>query len=237
MYVSLCAMMLLLERVVATSRPAQYEHSRPWLYFWLCQPICLLLSAGIAALKYVPWFSAGNRHTYALLIMMFFIISLLVMLFSCNKYMTRKVAGRGMTLGLRYQLAENIKALKIIIPIIVCDSLITVFDIGVEQFFGASRTFDMSRCANTPYLYEFICCQLIRFIIQFAIPIWTCYSHPSLRKFFKKNHNVSGDEHEGKRRVIKNVLGSNIGDTQQKETYTAVLNRIWIQTNVIQQNE
>lgn len=41
MYVSPCAMLILLERVIATWKPAQYEHYRRWLYFWLCQPICV----------------------------------------------------------------------------------------------------------------------------------------------------------------------------------------------------
>ncbi|EYB94636.1 hypothetical protein Y032_0169g226 [Ancylostoma ceylanicum] len=220
-------MLILLERVIATWKPAQYEPYRRWLYFWLCQLICLLMSIGIATLKCLPGFSLNNEHSFALLIMMFLILSLLVLLLFCNRYMTKEAAGKGLTLSTRYQLAENIKALKVVIPIITCDSSITLFDLGAQFFFKVSRTFDMSRCYDNAYIHEFISCQVIRFALQIAIPLWVFYSHPPLRKFIAGKRNVTKVVEKGRRSIIKNVLGKNIGDVKQNETYETILKRLW----------
>ncbi|RCN50889.1 hypothetical protein ANCCAN_02902 [Ancylostoma caninum] len=188
----------------------------------------LLVSIGIATLKYIPGFSLKNEHSFALLVMMFLILSLLVLLLFCNRYMTKEAAGKGLTLSIRYQLAENIKALKVIIPIITCDSMITVFDLGTQYFFKVSRTFDMSECDNSTYIREFISCQVIRLALQIAIPLWVLYSHPPLKKFITRKRNITKVVEKGRRSIIKNVLGKNIGDVKQNETYETILKRLWL---------
>ncbi|CAJ0588725.1 unnamed protein product [Cylicocyclus nassatus] len=138
--------------------------------------------------------------------------------------MTRKSVGRGLDLNARYQLIENIRTLKIIIPAIVLDSMLTAVDLASEYIFSVPYFVENNRCRDNTYMLKFIVIKAVHIAVEAAIPSWIFYSHPHLKRTNTSSTTIfvgrSGP-------VITNVFGENVGDAKQEETYETVLSRMW----------
>ncbi|EPB75851.1 hypothetical protein ANCCEY_05052 [Ancylostoma ceylanicum] len=116
-YASPCAVCLLLERSVASRYPKDYETARPWKILWTSQLICLLVSSCVIYAGRWRIIMTDDVQKLILLALQIVIAMMLLFLLIYNRKRTRDSVGIGTKLGTRYQLSENIRVLKLLIPI------------------------------------------------------------------------------------------------------------------------
>ncbi|KHJ92815.1 hypothetical protein OESDEN_07288 [Oesophagostomum dentatum] len=169
-YASPCAVAILIERIVASCRPLDYEHSRPWSFILLAQALCVLIPVAIVSSEY--WAALNDLQQWCLT---------LVVLLVVNWVRTQREIGSG-NLRCRYQMAENINALRLIISIVLADALVTLVDLVFEMVYSVNVVFDRKMCALPQYTVLFVTSKAIRIILELAIPASIVVLHPSVRK-------------------------------------------------------
>ncbi|KIH61750.1 hypothetical protein ANCDUO_07972 [Ancylostoma duodenale] len=172
-YASPCAVVILIERIVASCYTSRYETSRPWAVILVAQTLCVGISViVVSSQQWVQNFDDFKQ--WCLLGLQSFIILVLIVLLVINWLRTEREIGNG-HLGFRYQMAENINALRIVIPlsrsgsaplllsskprllkqekrVIVLDALITVVDTLCKIMFSVDVIFDPNLCGDDNYV-------------------------------------------------------------------------------------
>ncbi|EYC31647.1 hypothetical protein Y032_0003g1165 [Ancylostoma ceylanicum] len=226
MYASPCAVFILIERIVASCYTSRYESSRPWAFMLLAQTLCITISVTIVSSQH--WFQHfEDFKQWCLLGLQSFIIVVLIVLLVINWLRTEREIGNG-HLGFRYQMAENINALRIVIPVIMLDALITVVDTLCKIIFSVDIMFEPSMCDKNNYVIIFVVSQALRVGIQASIPLSILFLHPSIRKAvvvklcgkFAPQRNSSQFE-------LRNVLGRKICSAQSAEKHFSRLRAEW----------
>ncbi|CAI5452951.1 unnamed protein product [Caenorhabditis angaria] len=217
MYIQPCVVIGLLERLCSTYFVKSYEHSRLWPIFILAQII-----AGI-----IVWWEVSLEYTnlikYSQLGLSTFICLCLIVLFFVNRKLTLDSRHKS-KLTVRYQLTENVKALRIFVPFVVIDNCLSVMFVISLHFFNVDFNFDSEICRTTAgYTFWFMFFRVILLVVQIAMPIIVIKSHHSIwtkieKKIRKTRQNeISSDSQKHKKNVLKlkNSLGMDITGTHE----------------------
>ncbi|RCN27471.1 hypothetical protein ANCCAN_26793 [Ancylostoma caninum] len=137
----------LLERLTATICFQSYEKNRNWYFLIPSQVFCV----GFAFLEiFVKETFEGLAQAFIFLgYYVMHIVGLLVLL-HINRNLTKKYTGSGIPLSMRYQLAENIRTIRVFLPMIVFDTMISIVD-TVSGYLQLDYVFEPERCAPEPY--------------------------------------------------------------------------------------
>ncbi|KAK6057733.1 hypothetical protein COOONC_04710 [Cooperia oncophora] len=108
---------------------------------------------GIAVLNFFM------RHITSKVISMMTLYALnivcLIILLCVNYRITKALAGTGATLSTRYQITENIRTIRVLLPTVLCDALVSAVDVSGALFFGLEHVFQVSRCTEDHYISAF----------------------------------------------------------------------------------
>ncbi|KAL6744073.1 hypothetical protein Aduo_017047 [Ancylostoma duodenale] len=225
-YASPCAVVILIERIVASCYTSRYETSRPWAVILVAQTLCVGISViVVSSQQWVQNFDDFKQ--WCLLGLQSFIILVLIVLLVINWLRTEREIGNG-HLGFRYQMAENINALRIVIPVIVLDALITVVDTLCKIMFSVDVIFDPNLCGDDNYVTIFAISQVFRVGLQTTIPLSILFLHPSIKKavVVKLCGKFCSTRNSGQFE-LRNVLGKKICSTQSTDKHFSQLRAEW----------
>ncbi|CAJ0948358.1 unnamed protein product, partial [Mesorhabditis belari] len=171
------------ERIVATILFRSYERQRHWAFFLVTFPICVLFACAMA-FQYVNDEKFSEIVDQSLVFFSVFNILSLIILYLINRYFIRKCSHANFSnLSMRYQLAENVKAVYLLLPILFLDNLITINDMiwyGVAQI---DSYFDPWYCKRIDgYFVFYIIGTTISFLLELSMPIVVLARHELLRK-------------------------------------------------------
>ncbi|CAI46576.2 Serpentine Receptor, class Z [Caenorhabditis elegans] len=228
-YTQPIVILALLERLAATVFVSNYEKSCQWVPYICGQFICIVFVVLMSLYQHEESFV--NNIQVAL---SFVICLCLVVLFLVNRYKTANSVGKS-TLTTRYQLAENIKALRIFVPFIVLDNVISLMFVITSYTISIARKFDEDECNKDPrYVPIFIVFRTIAIIIQISMAVIVVYMHESMKLWsFKDCYRSNRSQDVSITMVrpdilkIKNVLGKNIVEQETGENYFAQLSKQW----------
>ncbi|KAK5965227.1 hypothetical protein GCK32_008485 [Trichostrongylus colubriformis] len=147
-----------------------------------------------------------------------------VLLLIYNRWRTKKSLGTGTRLSTRYQLAENIRVLKILLPVIVCDLSMTICDILSRVMFEIA---DETNCSKQVFGAFYVIFKFLSFLSQLCIPLSVVLSHPVFRKIRKIGSALHIRSRNDHRIVIRSVLGTAINGGQTADNYFTSLQKRW----------
>ncbi|CAI4231658.1 unnamed protein product [Auanema sp. JU1783] len=194
-----------LERVCATVFRKNYEYSRFWKLAVLSQPLAFLYLA--------PLYLLSTLDQLAIRLIVYILTSLLLILvLGCNCHITLKLIGSGASLSTRYQVIENIRTLRMILPIALVQ--ICTFFIG-NNFIAILDSLFPKFCLNDVE-YVNIIRVFIFFVISLVIPCAIGMSHNAYRKYmlplrFQRSRRLVFSQHQ-----VSLSVASNIGPREKK---------------------
>ncbi|CAL2042345.1 unnamed protein product [Caenorhabditis brenneri] len=158
----------IIERLIATTLSQSYEKSRPWM----------LLGFGLVIASVLVYIEFSYRHdfnsTISTRIQVLFAILCsfsLLLLLSANISKSKKGKANS-ALSERYQVNENLKALKIQIPIVCIDTGIQIMFLCSDVSLNVGQVLDLNKCYDDElYLNKFGAFRLIGFTFQYFIPL------------------------------------------------------------------
>uniref|UniRef100_A0A8R1HGM1 Uncharacterized protein n=1 Tax=Caenorhabditis japonica TaxID=281687 RepID=A0A8R1HGM1_CAEJA len=157
----------LLERLCATVFVRSYEHSRHWIIYVFAQGL------GIVVVQYEHDLVQSGEYTNTAkniqLALSVIICLCLIALFFVNRQLTLSSRHRS-KLTVRYQLAENVKALRAFVPFVVVDNCVSIMFVISMIFFQVDSNFDIAVCRNVPnYTISFAVFRAIRNVLGMNI--------------------------------------------------------------------
>uniref|UniRef100_A0A1I7SY81 G_PROTEIN_RECEP_F1_2 domain-containing protein n=1 Tax=Caenorhabditis tropicalis TaxID=1561998 RepID=A0A1I7SY81_9PELO len=158
----------IIERIFATTLSRSYEKSRPWT----------VLGFGLVAASLLVYLEFSNRHALMATISTRHIQVLFAILCSCSLFIllwknwSKSKSGRAKSaLSERYQVNENLKALRIQIPVVCIDTAIQIMFLSTEYVWRIAQVLNLNRCYDDDvYLIKFAALRLLGFILQYFIP-------------------------------------------------------------------
>ncbi|ULT88246.1 hypothetical protein L3Y34_007442 [Caenorhabditis briggsae] len=230
-YTQPIVILALLERLAATVFVTNYEKSLQWIPYLIGQIICVVFVVLMSLSQH-----EGNLINNIQICLSLVICVCLVALFLVNRNKTANSVGKS-TLTTRYQLAENIKALRIFVPFIVLDNVISIMFVITSYTISIRRKFDEDECnKSSTYVPIFSILRTIAILIQISMAVIVVYMHESmkvssLRDYCYRRSNRSEDIsvtiNRPDKLKIKNVLGKNIVERETGENYFAQLSKQW----------
>ncbi|KAK6753204.1 hypothetical protein RB195_012662 [Necator americanus] len=218
---------LVIERLVATIMMRTYEYNRRWWPLALTQPFAIALSIGNIFVTDVFSRSLTLLSLYGVIILC------LVVLLSINYRITTALAGTGASLSARYQITENIRTIRVVLPAVLFDALVSVVDVCGTVFFNLHYTFNIDRCTDDVYIKSFYGFTTLSAIFEFLVPLSLLLSHPAYRRhslllyerqpLSRIQHSVVKDKTLPK---VVNVLGIEITNAGE-QAYFENLSRVW----------
>uniref|UniRef100_A0A158P8J4 Serpentine Receptor, class BC (Class B-like) n=1 Tax=Angiostrongylus cantonensis TaxID=6313 RepID=A0A158P8J4_ANGCA len=184
-YASPCAVLLVVERAIATLYSVQYEQLQPWSVFWMGQVFCVIFAFLVVFCQFWIEFNY-NIQQWSLLAIQLAIISSLTVLLILNYIRKKRLLGSGL-LRSRYQTAENINVLRISVQVILLDAAVTLLDISFESLFSVKPVFEPEKCGTSGYVALFIVSQMLRDCAEALIPISILVLHPCIKKMININ--------------------------------------------------
>ncbi|PIC25713.1 hypothetical protein B9Z55_018537 [Caenorhabditis nigoni] len=158
----------ILERLIATTFSRYYEHARPWY----------LLGIGLACASILVYIEFSNRHELLAAvstknIQTLFAITCsvsLCLLLLANRAKSKHGRAKS-ALSERYQVNENVRALRVQIPVVVIDTAIQIMFLCSDMFWKAGQVLNLNNCYDDDrYLNKFTAFRLIGFTLQYFIP-------------------------------------------------------------------
>ncbi|KHJ82434.1 hypothetical protein OESDEN_17872 [Oesophagostomum dentatum] len=111
----------------------------------------------------------------------FIILTCLIALLAVNRRLTLSTRGVR-SLSSRYQITENVRALRLLVPVVVLDTSITATDMIGSQIFGVLPIFETRKCLTIKaYMVAYIVLRLAAVVLQYGIPVFII-RHESIRK-------------------------------------------------------
>ncbi|RCN34305.1 hypothetical protein ANCCAN_19859 [Ancylostoma caninum] len=99
------------------------------------------------------------------------ILTCLIALLIVNRRLTLSTRGQR-SLSCRYQITENVRALRLLVPLVLFDTCISVADMAGTLFFNVRPEFQPRNCASNPlYLPAYLVLRLSAVVLQYAIPV------------------------------------------------------------------
>ncbi|VDO84506.1 unnamed protein product [Haemonchus placei] len=218
----------LVERIVATLYFNSYEKNRRWALLALSQPlsIAFLLLDNYAG-KEISDLQLAVFHVAYYVFQTLGLVALLTV----NQQLTRKYTGSGVSLTTRYQLAENIRTIRVFLPMITVDTLISLIDI-ILNYMKFSYVFDPHRCtSDSSYLFViYIVSEVVVSALELIEAALIVRSYPKVGNILvcwklMAVHRVSS---EGPSRIV-NVFGSDLLHEQKNCNHFDDLNKNWEQ--------
>ncbi|XGW01821.1 hypothetical protein V3C99_014147, partial [Haemonchus contortus] len=125
---------------------------------------------------------------------------MLLVLFFVNRKLFLSFRGGLRSLSTRYQLVENVRALRLLTPIIILDTLISILDASGSQFFGIELRFEPSKCIRKGYIIAYSAFKSVTLLAEAFVPI-AAMRYSSLWKTRKQQRE---------QQTIRNVFGMDI---------------------------
>ncbi|CAJ0590032.1 unnamed protein product [Cylicocyclus nassatus] len=228
-YVNGLMLCLVVERLLATAMMKTYEYNREWWRVILTQPLAVGLAVGN--------FFMPDVLSQSLTIISLYIvnISCLIILLFINYRLTSALTGSGAALSTRYQITENIRTIRVLLPTVVFDALVTVSDLCGAMLFDMKHVFDIQRCSDDKYVQMFYVITTVSSIFEFLVPLSLMLSHPAYRRhslllyerqplrIMYQHQSVVKDKTLPK---VVNVLGIEIANAGE-QAYFENLSRVW----------
>ncbi|EYC42988.1 hypothetical protein Y032_0508g2711 [Ancylostoma ceylanicum] len=167
---------LVVERLLATVMMRTYEHNRRWWPVALSQPFAIGLAVGNFFLPNLFSRSLTMLSLYALNILC------LIALLLINYRITTALTGSGASLSTRYQITENIRTIRVLLPTVLFDALVSVVDVCGSIIFEVHHIFEISRCSDDNYIKFFYGFTTLSAIFEFLVPLSLLLSHPAYRR-------------------------------------------------------
>ncbi|PIO71726.1 Sre G protein-coupled chemoreceptor, partial [Teladorsagia circumcincta] len=167
---------LVVERLVATILMKTYEYNRQWWPVALSQPFAIGVAVGNFIMRNITSRVISMMALYALNIVC------LIILLGVNYRITRALAGTGATLSTRYQITENIRTIRVLLPTVLCDAIVSAVDVSGALFFGLQHVFQSERCPEDGYIGAFYGFTTMSAIFEFLVPLSLLLSHPAYRR-------------------------------------------------------
>ncbi|WKY09490.1 hypothetical protein Q1695_002114 [Nippostrongylus brasiliensis] len=214
------------ERLVATVLKRTYEYNRQWWAVALSQPFAI----GIATVNFFLN-GAVSRAVVIIALYTLNILCLVVLLF-VNYRITTVLTGSGASLSTRYQITENIRTIRVLLPTALCDALVSVVDVTGALLFNLMHYFQQERCTEDHYIAVFYGFTSASAVFEFLVPLSLLLSHPAYRRHsllmyerqsMRIQHNVVKDKTLPK---VINVLGIEIANPGE-QAYFENLSRVW----------
>ncbi|CAJ0580226.1 unnamed protein product, partial [Mesorhabditis spiculigera] len=242
--VLLCfTILLFIVLAITTIRLRRAFH--PFFSFYFSSLVILYIICMMAIVLCKVWSMTGydgplsTVNTYILTISYYLIspINSMIVLYFFNKSITLKLLkSGGASLTLRYQLAENIKAMRAVIPFLICDNFITWNDQLFDILFGVDYLVPTDSCAEDTKFYLFLLTTLIRTVLSYIQPGYILYQHDLFRKkflaLFGKNAGINvfatrRTQPTSKLRKLNNVLGAEIKLAVSQQEYFDIIKSYW----------
>ncbi|CAB3396518.1 unnamed protein product [Caenorhabditis bovis] len=218
--------------VVSKSIIEQFDEHHPlidiidYLYLWSycyiqpCVVVGLLetLTATIFASKY-----ENSRHWVIFFLLQ--VLSCLIILFYVNRRLSFNSRHKS-ALTVRYQLTENVKALRIFVPFVIIDNCISLMYVFSSIFFNVDVNFDIESCRKyASYMVMFFVFRIILILAQFSMPVIVVKLHSSMWSRVQ-NYCRKPENEQNKVLKINNVLGMDVAGIEtdyftQLQTYWA----------------
>ncbi|WKY09436.1 hypothetical protein Q1695_002084 [Nippostrongylus brasiliensis] len=215
----------LLERLAATLFFNSYEKNRKWWLFLLSQPFCV-------GFIYVQRLARKNfdGEVLAFVFLGYYITMAVgvVVLYVINRRLTKRLTGDGAALSTRYQLAENIRTLRVFLPMIVFDTLISLVDI-VTRYLNFDYVFEPERCADESYyLPVYLAIIIVASGLELILSSLIVYRYPNTMRILLccKNGSVQDSMPSQPGRIL-NVFGSDLLSQQINSNYFHELQKGW----------
>ncbi|CAB3396514.1 unnamed protein product [Caenorhabditis bovis] len=226
-YTQPIVILALFERLAATVLVTEYEQTCHWFIYSIGQALCVIVVVFMCIYK-----ASGVAIVNNIQIILSIIIAIvLIILFLVNKRKTELAMGR-LSLTTRYQLAENIKALRIFVPFILLDNVIAIMFVVTSYVIGVGRSFDNNACRASPnYWIIFTILRTIAIVLQISMAIIVIYQHESMhfcKRVSRRNQSTDGVTTHKKVVEIRNVLGKNVAKKETAENYFAILQSQWV---------
>ncbi|CAB3396517.1 unnamed protein product [Caenorhabditis bovis] len=126
----------------------------------------------------------------------------------------------------RYQLTENVKALRIFVPFVIIDNCISLMYVFSSIFFNVDVNFDIESCRKyASYMVMFFVFRIILILAQFSMPVIVVKLHSSMWSRVQ-NYCRKPENEQNKVLKINNVLGMDVAGIEtdyftQLQTYWA----------------
>ncbi|CAD6199856.1 unnamed protein product [Caenorhabditis auriculariae] len=225
-YMQPLVVLSLLERILATARVSTYENSRHWIAYACGQIICVVF----VYFEYTEFSGISEIRQYITLTLSTVITLCLLALLWINSRLTVLAMAKE-NLTTRYQLAENIKALRTYIPFIAIDNIVSVTFGLSNKFLNVDYIFDEETCLKQPsYLTLFFIFRTYIILAQLVMPATVVWYHETLRaKFFAIFRKISGVAPAVVLGTVKirNVLGKEIATSVSQNDYFNQLQNQW----------
>ncbi|CAB03325.1 G protein-coupled receptor [Caenorhabditis elegans] len=203
----------IIERIFATAFSRFYEKSRYWMTLGYALVFACILVYIEFANRHVMMATIPTRNIQVL----FAIIcswSLILLLF-INR--SKSKSGRAKSaLSERYQVNENLKALRIHIPVVCVDTGIQIMFLCSDIFWNTAQVLNLNYCYDDNiYLHKFVVFRLIGFILQYFIPFIILHRFSQMccnslrRRPVRRSHPISPSPGTSPSSVvtIQNVFG------------------------------
>ncbi|KAL6742300.1 hypothetical protein Aduo_015462 [Ancylostoma duodenale] len=151
----------------------------------------------------------------------------LIVVLVINRKLIISFRGGRRSLSTRYQLSENVRALRLTVPVVILDTLVTSVDLIASNFFDTVVEFEPSKCStHTHYLLFYIVFRLTSVVFELCIPV-AIMRHESLSKVLTAycNKRKVHIGKEGRTIRITNVLGVDIQG--KNDDYFGQLRQQW----------
>ncbi|XGW05276.1 hypothetical protein V3C99_016002, partial [Haemonchus contortus] len=177
-YLTCTVIFCVMERFLATVFSKTYEFRRNWFVLIVGQITALI----IVFLHIRVYRIGGTTCDMVQLGFSFVIFTCIVVLLVVNRRLRRSTRGSG-SLSSRYQISENVRALRLVAPVVLLDTGITIADMVGALFFDVRPAFDRDsyESGSSRYLIAYIALRGAVVILQYGIPV-AIVSHETLRK-------------------------------------------------------
>ncbi|KAF1752030.1 hypothetical protein GCK72_018584 [Caenorhabditis remanei] len=202
MYIQPCVVIGLIERLCATIFVSSYEHSRYWIIYIIGQA----LGIGVVYYENVlvengDYNDTAKNVQFGLSIC---ICICLVVLFFVNRHLTYNSRHKS-TLTVRYQLAENVKALRTFVPFVVVDNCISILFVLSMFFSEVDFNINLKILLLTQLFMPLL-------VVKQHSSIWNQVKSQLARRQPTVRQSIDADQNN-KVFKINNVLGMDIAGT------------------------
>ncbi|CCQ25713.1 Serpentine Receptor, class T [Caenorhabditis elegans] len=212
MYIQPCVVIGLIERLCATIFVSSYEHSRHWFMYIIGQGL------GVGVVYYENFLVNNGQYNDTAKNVQFglsiCICICLVILFFVNRHLTFNSRHKSV-LTVRYQLAENVKALRTFVPFVVVDNCLSVLFVLSMILFKVDFNIDLDVCRSHPgYTVSFALFRAILLLTQLFMPLLVVKQHSSIwnqiKPLMERRKPTVRQSIDPDQNKINNVLGIDI---------------------------
>ncbi|EPB69800.1 hypothetical protein ANCCEY_11107 [Ancylostoma ceylanicum] len=165
--------------------------------------------------------SPDNSLAYELVFLIFLLYK--------NVRLTQLFRGGKSSLSTRYQLTENIKILRLLVPVVVLDTTVCAADMAGNVFFHVDPYFNKQVClGSTSYLPAYFVIRLVSLFMEWSIPISIIYQQATpkpvsncLQVMRLRRYSKTAPK------KITNVLGTDIQGSSHQLDYFLQLQQQW----------